>query len=172
MLVLREPWSSMFVLVGHSHVAIPTTFSPRVAILAYIASFALIRHRIVDASGEDDTKVGSLLLFSLGTAQPAQRPSRRIVLEPVPSLVTFLQRQERFRFLSLSRRSSRFSSPSPLSILTRCFYTSLCLTAVGFTLALVGILAYVWAGLRMPVGIFSTICLGVCISAGVWAIAM
>ncbi|KAG6382039.1 hypothetical protein JVT61DRAFT_673 [Boletus reticuloceps] len=145
------------------------------SILGYVASFALIRYRIVEVSGEDDTKVtkvGEILLFGLGTAQP-RRLSQRIVLEavrPLHWLLGLLQRPARFRFLSV--RSSQVSSPPPLSLLTRCYYTTLCLTAAGFVLALTGILAYIWAGLRMSVGIFSTACLGVGISAGLWAIAM
>ncbi|KAF8132086.1 hypothetical protein EV363DRAFT_144142 [Boletus edulis] len=141
-------------------------------ILGYVASFVLIRYRIIEASGEDDTKVGEILLFGLGTAQP-QRLSQKIVLEavrPLHWLLGLLQCPERFRFLSV--RSSQVSSPPPLSLLTRCYYTTLCLTAAGFVLALTGILAYTWTGLRMSVGIFSTACLGVGISAGVWAIAM
>jgi len=118
------------------------------AILGYVASFALIRYRIVEVSGGNETK--------------------RIVLEavrPLHWLLSLLQHPERFRFLSVR------SSPPPLSLMTRCYYTTLCLTAAGFVLALTGILAYIWAGLRMSVGIFSTACLGVSISAGLWAIA-
>ncbi|KAF8435130.1 hypothetical protein L210DRAFT_3551981 [Boletus edulis BED1] len=151
--------------IGHS---VSTT--ARELVYACLAG-ALIFH-ICATSGEDDTKVGEILLFGLGTAQP-QRLSQKIVLEavrPLHWLLGLLQCPERFRFLSV--RSSQVSSPPPLSLLTRCYYTTLCLTAAGFVLALTGILAYTWTGLRMSVGIFSTACLGVGISAGVWAIAM
>jgi len=125
-------------------------------ILGYTASFALLRHRIVDASGEEGTK----------------RFPRRVILEavvPIQWLVTCLQGPEGLRFPAVSR----FSSPPPsLSLVTRCYNTTLWLAAAGFTLALTGILAFIWAGLLMPVCIFTTICLGVGISAGVWAIAM
>ncbi|KAF8552947.1 hypothetical protein OG21DRAFT_1319815 [Imleria badia] len=125
-------------------------------ILGYTASFALLRHRIVDASGEEGTK----------------RFPRRVVLEavvPIQWLVTCLQGPEGLRFPAVSR----FSSPPPsLSLVTRCYNTTLWLAAAGFTLALTGILAFIWAGLLMPVCIFTTICLGVGISAGVWAIAI
>jgi len=129
------------------------TFHICATILGYAASFALIRYRIV----VDDTKY----------------PSRRFIREPVRPLdwlVTLLQPPERLQFLSARRRS--FLSPPPLSLLTRCYYTTLGLTSLGFILALTGIVAYMWAGLPMPVGIFSTVCLGISASAGVWAIAV
>lgn len=160
--------------VGGSCVVILIPFNACIGILGYIASFALIRHRILDASGEDDTKVGGIQSSGLGAAQPAQRPPRRfIVLEPVRPLrwfTTFLQRPDRLQFLSVSR-SSRSPPPPPSSLLTRCYYTTLCLTTVGFILAITGILSYVWAGLPVVVGIFSTICLGIGASAGILALA-
>jgi hypothetical protein len=146
-----------------------STFNPCVAILGYAASFALIRYRIV----VDDTKVRYILSSGPGAAQLAQYPSRRFIREPVRPLdwlVTLLQPPERLQFLSARRRS--FLSPPPLSLLTRCYYTTLGLTSLGFILALTGIVAYMWAGLPMPVGIFSTVCLGISASAGVWAIAV
>lgn len=160
--------------VGVSHFVIVTIFIPCLAILGYVASFALIRYRIVDAHGEDDAKAGGTLFLNLGAAQPAQRVSRRIVLEPVHPLsllVNFMRRPERLGpgFFPGCRRSSE---RAPLSLLTRCYYTTLCLTAAGFFLAIIGILAYMWAGLRVPVGVFSTICLSVGVGAGVWAIAL
>ena len=148
--------------VGVSRVVTPTTFNPSVAILGYVASFVLIRYRII----EDDTKVGYILSSDPGAAQAAQ--SQRVVCEPVRPLdwlVTFLQRPERL-FLLVSRRRSL----PPLFLLTRCYYTTLFFTAAGFILALTGILVYMWAGLSMPVGIFSTVCLGIATSAGLWAI--
>lgn len=149
---------------------LPTTFNPWIGILGFVASFALIRYRIIDAVDGDDIKVEDILL---STGQPAQRRSRRIVLEPVRPLrwvSNVLQPPDRFRFLCTSR-TSRTPPPPPLSLLTHCYYTTLCLTTVGTILALVGILAYVWAGLPAPVGIFSTICLGIGTSASVWALA-
>ena len=160
--------------VGVSRVAIPTAFNPCIAVLGYVASFALIRYRIVDAV-EEDTKVRSIPLSGPGVAQPAQSLPRRIVFEPVRPLGTFvtLLLPGRLRLLTTSCRQSSVSSfPPPLSLLTRCYYTTLCLTAVGFILAFTGILAYIWAGLPMPIGIFSTVCLGVSTVAGMWAIAM
>ncbi|KAG8220426.1 hypothetical protein J3R82DRAFT_3118 [Butyriboletus roseoflavus] len=130
-------------------------------ILGYVASFALIRYRII----EDDRKVEGI---QIDAAQPAQRPSRRIVLEPMRPLRSFVTCLEVLGFLS----TSQSSPPPPLSLLTHCFYTTLGLTTIGTILALTGILAYVWAGLPAPVGIFSTVCLGVGLGAGVWALAM
>ncbi|KAH0829082.1 hypothetical protein J3R83DRAFT_2543 [Lanmaoa asiatica] len=116
-------------------------------ILGYVASFALIRYRIIDAIDEDEAKVGGIS-SGLGAGST-----------------------ERLSCLPVSR-SPRSPPPPPLSLLTHCYYTTLCLTAFGFILALIGILAYAWVGLPTPVGISTTICLGVGISAGLWALAM
>ena len=115
----------------------------------------------------------AIRLLYLAAAQPLQRPSRRVVLEPIllSSVFGVFPRGLRsFQFLSGSE-PSRALSP-PLALLTNCYFTILSLAAAGFVLALTGILTFVWAGLPAPVGIFSTVCLGVAISAVLWAIAL
>ncbi|KIJ65949.1 hypothetical protein HYDPIDRAFT_110063 [Hydnomerulius pinastri MD-312] len=146
------------------------------SILGYVASFALIRYRIVDASEGEDVKLGGVLSSPSGPSMMQKQlitPTRRkMILEPIHPIdacVAFLQLPERLPVLFASR-SSR--SPPPLSLITRCYYTTLCLTAAGFILALTGILTYAWAGLKMPVGIFSTVCLGLGVGAGIWAISV
>ncbi|KAF9243247.1 hypothetical protein BU15DRAFT_72434 [Melanogaster broomeanus] len=132
-----------------------STTSRELAILAYVASFALIRYRLI----EEDVKLGEILSSpsSFLTTQLVQRVPRKIVLEPIhpaQSVVAFLHRVDIFSFMSPTRSTP--APPPPLSLLTRCYYTTLCLASVGFVLALIGILAYVWAALKMPVGIFAT----------------
>ncbi|KIK97968.1 hypothetical protein PAXRUDRAFT_135162 [Paxillus rubicundulus Ve08.2h10] len=148
-------------------------FHVSAAILGYVATFALIRYRIVDVSREEDIKPeGGLGSPSgLSTTPPTQRVPRKIVLEPIhPAhyVATFLQRPGSGDSNSGSSRS--LLPPPPLSLLTRCYYTTLCLASFGFILALTGILTYAWAGLQMTVGIFSTACLGIAVGAGIWAV--
>ncbi|KIJ08389.1 hypothetical protein PAXINDRAFT_172946 [Paxillus involutus ATCC 200175] len=152
-------------------------FHVSAAILGYVATFALIRYRLVDVSLEEDIKLEGVLgspsdLSTTPPAPPAQRVPRKIVLEPIhPAhyVATFLQRSSSGDSNSGSSRSP-LPLPPPLSLLTRCYYTTLCLTSVGFILALTGILTYAWVGLQMYVGIFSTACLGIAVGAGIWAV--
>ncbi|KAI6115921.1 hypothetical protein F5141DRAFT_1212520 [Pisolithus sp. B1] len=139
-------------------------------ITAYIASFALIRYRIVDASAADvQHGVGSRKISPWGTRILGTEPSpKKIVLERIHprECVMGLFRDPK------SNRNTGISSssfPPPLSLLKRCYYTTLCQTAVGFILALTGILSYSWAGLSVQVGGFSTVCLGIGVGTGLWA---
>ncbi|KAH7905329.1 hypothetical protein BJ138DRAFT_1118568 [Hygrophoropsis aurantiaca] len=142
------------------------------SILGYLASFALIKYTIIEASAPDeDDKLGGILSspssnphITNDTVSVSPTKTRKhIVLESRHPLNGF--------------RSSAFASANnhkpvpPIALLTRCYYTTLALTAVGFILALLGILSYIWAGLMMPVGIFSTACLGVGLGAALWAIS-
>ncbi|KAH7883301.1 hypothetical protein F5I97DRAFT_222513 [Phlebopus sp. FC_14] len=141
------------------------------SILGYVASFALIRYRIAESSAETDNKDEGAVGSPSDSQQSGNRqPSKRLIVEcihPFQGAVALCQLPKRLLF---NGASSRQTPPPPLSLLTRCYYTTLCLTALGFILGLTGILAYAWAGLRMTVGIFSTICLGLSFAAGIWAI--
>jgi len=136
-------------------------------LLSYVASFALIRYRVLEAVTEDGAKVET-------APYPAQPHPRKVVAEPVHPLQLFvnaIQPVESLRFFAVFR-SARFNQPAPLALLTRCFLTTLILSALGFISAVSGILAYAWVGLPMVVGITSTVCVGVGVSAAVWAIAL
>lgn len=141
------------------------------AITAYIASFALIRYRIVDASPEDvHPGIDSRKTSPLGAWNLSAQPSpKKIVLESIRpregALVVFRALRPNQNMGIGSR-----SSPPPLSLLKHCYYTTLCQTAMGFILALTGFLSYSWAGFSVQVGGFSTVCLGIGLGTGLWAI--
>ncbi|KAF9222484.1 hypothetical protein BS17DRAFT_809515 [Gyrodon lividus] len=132
---ISQPASTASREVIYSCLAGALIFHICATILGYIASFALIRYRIVDVSSEEDVKLGGVPSSppSLSTTQLAQRVPRKIVLEPIhPAhcIVTFLQRpvSERFRLVSSPQSVSPRSSPPPpppLSLLTRCSYVCL-----------------------------------------------
>ncbi|KIM52893.1 hypothetical protein SCLCIDRAFT_1223395 [Scleroderma citrinum Foug A] len=133
------------------------------AITAYIASFALLRYRIVDASSGEGVPASQLNPWMIRNLRA--QPTRKIVLEPVRPF------EEMTAMLSfLGRIKATSSSRPPLSLLKRCYYTTLCQTAMGFILGLTGVLSYAWAGLSVPVGGFSAACLGVGVATGLWAI--
>ncbi|KAI6115918.1 hypothetical protein F5141DRAFT_634644 [Pisolithus sp. B1] len=140
-------------------------------ITAHVASFALIRYRIVDASAADvQHGIGSWKMNPWGT--------RSLGTEGLPKKIIFERIHPRESVMGLfhdpkSNQNTGISSssfPPPLSLLERCYYTTLCQTAVGFILTLTGILSYSWAGLSVQVGGFSTVCLGIGIGTGLWAI--
>ncbi|KAH7921012.1 hypothetical protein BV22DRAFT_1132615 [Leucogyrophana mollusca] len=146
------------------------------SILGYLASFVLIKYTIIEASppSNEDDKLGGILSSpsskayttnDVVVAQAQPQPRKRVIVETRHPLRAF-----RAPATSFSVQSHQPITP-PIALLTRCYYTTLALTALGFILALMGILAYIWAGLKMPVGVFSTICLGIGIGAGVWSIS-
>ncbi|KAJ3478956.1 hypothetical protein NLI96_g9396 [Meripilus lineatus] len=60
---------------------------------------------------------------------------------------------------------------SPVNLLTKCHTMSVTLASIGFILALVGILTFVWKALPQDVSIFATASLGVCALAGIIALS-
>ncbi|KAL4079181.1 hypothetical protein J3A83DRAFT_4086085 [Scleroderma citrinum] len=138
------------------------------AITAYVASFALIRYRIVDASPGEGVLGSQPNLWTMQFLRT--HSSRKIIIEPIrpfEKMSAMLSFVGRFHAIGFTSRSQT----PPLSLLKRCYYTTLCQTAVGFILALTGVLSYAWAGLSIHVGGFSTACLGMGIATGLWAIA-
>lgn len=133
------------------------------AITAYIASFALLRYRIVDASSAEGVPASQPNPWIIRNLRA--QPSRKIILEPVRP---FKEMTAMLSFLCRIKATS--SSRPPLSLLKRCYYTTLCQTALGFILGLTGVLSYAWAGLSVPVGGFSAACLGAGVATGLWAI--
>ena len=136
------------------------------AITAYTASFALIHYRIAGVSpveGVSDSQPHPWMIRKLHS-----QPTRMLVLEAIRPF------EKVAVILSLGRIKAESGSrprPPPLSLLKRCYFTTLTETALGFVLGLTGVLIYAWAGLSVPVGGFSATCLSVCVVAGIWAIA-
>lgn len=54
----------------------------------------------------------------------------------------------------------------PVKLLTRCHNLSAAMASCGFILACLGILAFLWTSLPRSVGIFGSVCLGVCLVSG------
>ncbi|KAG2142252.1 uncharacterized protein EDB93DRAFT_1158104 [Suillus bovinus] len=120
------------------------------SILGYIASFALIRYQLSDVAPSDTKNTERTLM----------------TIPPFDAMSTFFQVVPLNSGLQIT---SRTSIP-PLDLLTRCYFTTLALSSIGFILALLGIAGYAWVILQQVVGIFTVVCLGVSIVASVWAV--
>ncbi len=53
----------------------------------------------------------------------------------------------------------------PIKLLSNCHSLSVTMTVIGFILALLGILTFVWTSLPVNVGVFASVCLGTCLTA-------
>ncbi|PIL33522.1 hypothetical protein GSI_04145 [Ganoderma sinense ZZ0214-1] len=161
------------------------------AILAYVASFVLIRYQLSDAEkAEQATERPSTVS---GSSKPEghtrlQSFSAESTLSPweaytdLRALVSVYQ----VRFLSIiscgvvprQARAKRNRDPeksvaddpvlklkSMVTTLSRCHTVVTIMTQLGFMLALLGILAYFWTGLPRALGIFASALLGTCLLA-------
>lgn len=134
------------------------------SILGYTASFALIRYELVDSEttpGPQSNEQGQP--SSPSEVRQGKQHLRLKPTSPLEAVQILLPPS-----LRLQAHSRTFTPP--LALLSRCFYTTLALSGVGFILALLGITAYAWEGLQQNVGIFTTACLGISLLAGIWAV--
>ncbi|KAI0334965.1 hypothetical protein GY45DRAFT_1431053 [Cubamyces sp. BRFM 1775] len=127
------------------------------AILSFLAAFFLIRYKLTVAKREE-RKVES------GLADSACTPERAHVQTgsdspPIFSSDPHLEQVGPFR-----------RGQPPTHLLDHCHSLCMRLSAVGFVLALVGVLAFAWAKLALSSGIFASACVAVCLFLSVGAI--
>jgi len=167
------------------------------SILGFVASFVLIRYRIVDAKltilSHDDGSKQEGTTGGPSTPSSPKLPSgksfawtdlpvvhsdtrRLLIIEPIQP---FRKHRSWHNKSTVNDKAKNADAPSstptktsapPTDLLSRCYFTCLSLTAAGFVLALLGIMSYAWSALQLAVGIFTTACLGVALGAGLWAI--
>jgi hypothetical protein len=160
------------------------------AIIAYAASFFLLKYELVDAAIPSPTTVNASATqgttpglqqqaFAMpGSASPVPTaPSHPVNFDQnaLPPSITLVRANPiSALFLSLPRRTdkkrnaARISGPPtpPLAMLTRSHTLCIWLTALGFVLALVGVEAYCWTSLAQGTSIFVSVCLGLCFVGG------
>ncbi|TBU43370.1 hypothetical protein BD309DRAFT_960824 [Dichomitus squalens] len=185
-------WSSIDLLVSASlggaiilHVC--------ASILAYIASFVLIRYRLSDAEKQEQSterpctasdgqqKTHQMHAQSLSTAPtlaplPATEWNAYIDLRSLVSVHKVPFRQ--YLLCGMVPRKKRVKNEmealatpddpvvrlrSMVTVLIRCHTAIAVMTQLGFMLALLGILAYFWTGLPRMLGIWATVLLGGCL---------
>lgn len=117
------------------------------AIVSFLAAFFLIRYKLEEAKREEQ-KVETGLT-------PVSSHSNLRILSTNPHLAQ----------VGPFRRGK-----PPTQLLNHCHTLCMVLSAVGFMLAIAGVLCYVWARLPRSVGIFATVCLGVCWVSAVFAV--
>ncbi|KAF8584273.1 hypothetical protein K439DRAFT_1150622 [Ramaria rubella] len=117
--------------------------TPNQAILSFTAAFVLIRFRLQEAK-EDKHKDSDSEKQTVWSRDP---------------------------HVALQRVLYRQHEP-PLHLLQRFHSLCIYICVVGFVMAAVGILCYVWAMQATSVGIFSSVCLAVCIIAGLVVLCM
>ncbi|KAH8087794.1 hypothetical protein BXZ70DRAFT_533150 [Cristinia sonorae] len=118
------------------------------AILSFFAAFFLIRYRLREAKREEHKIEDGAT--SKGTAHNESH-----IFSSNPHLEPF--------------GPFRRGQP-PTHLLANCHALCMWLSAVGFVLALVGVLCFAWAQLPSSVSIFASVCMGVCLVGGVFAI--
>ncbi|KAI0079236.1 hypothetical protein K474DRAFT_1659284 [Panus rudis PR-1116 ss-1] len=116
------------------------------AILSFFAAFFLVRYRLREATREE-------LKVELGnTTEPdAQKP----IYSSNPHLET----------VGIFRRGH-----PPFHLLANCHALCMWLAAVGFVLALVGVMCFAWARMPHSVSIFASVCMGLCFCGGMTAV--
>ena len=137
-----------------------------IAILAYLASFVLIRYRLSDA--EKQVTLCPTDPIAMWDAYIDLRCM--ISVQQVP-LLQFLLCGMVPRKKQVKSESEALATPddavatlrSMVTMLIRCHTTIALMTQLGFILALLGILAYFWTGLPQVLGIWATVLLGGCL---------
>ena len=145
------------------------------AILSFLAAFFLIRYKLTVAKREE-RKVESGLASEATNLDAHEKTYNPVnSTEPAPG--------------DSSRNSTTSSNPPiwssnphleqvgpfrrgqpPTHLLDHCHSLCMWLSAVGFVLALVGVLAFSWSRLALSGGIFASVCMAVCLSTGVAAV--
>ncbi|CDO69311.1 hypothetical protein BN946_scf184976.g30 [Trametes cinnabarina] len=126
------------------------------AILSFLAAFFLIRYKLTVAKREE-RKVES------GLANAASPAGSRVSTEP--NLPPIFSSKPHLEQVGPFRRGQ-----PPTHLLDHCHSLCMWLAAVGFVLALVGVLAFAWARLALSSGVFASICVAVCLVSGVGAV--
>ncbi|KAI0356196.1 hypothetical protein OH77DRAFT_1423793 [Trametes cingulata] len=138
------------------------------AIMSFLAAFFLIRYKLTAAKREE-RKVESGLADP-GTPAPAPSrapttsptttsPEHAAALPPIFSSDPHLEQVGPFR-----------RGQPPTHLLDHCHSLCMWLAAVGFVLALAGVLCAAWARLARSGAVFASACVAVCLVSGVAAV--
>jgi hypothetical protein len=124
------------------------------AILSFLASFFLVRYRIKEAKKEELMAAG----VDVTSSPPNHRGPHRD------------HSRGRFIYSSNPRLEhvGLFSSSTepPTALLSRCHLLCVFLAAVGFVLALAGMVSYAWAAQPFSVAVFASVAMGLCLVSG------
>lgn len=126
------------------------------AVISFLAAFFLIRYKLKEATKQEH-KVEE------GTSVT---PSTKSTSSSTPGNYIFSRNPHLEQVGPFNGRDKQ----PPTHLLRRCHALCMWLAAIGFVLALMGIMCFAWAQMPMSVSIFSSICAGLCVVAGLVAI--
>lgn len=138
------------------------------AIISFLASFVLVRYKLKEAKKEElkaEGIAGHGMVMSPTSNKPyhdvektgSQENHSQRNLTSEPPIHACNPRLEQV---------GPFSRQPPTNLLSRCHTLCIALGAVGFILALMGIVCYAWAMQPLSVAAFSTAVMGVCLASG------
>ena len=178
------------------------------AILAFVASFILVRLQLEDADDQEE-KAASRVPASGTSAKVLARDVEQVgdkdkhvhrpstssaPAEDATSVASAAQNNPVYARVTVRcyRPLSTYTFPKkdtkgvsnpthpadvadailnpPIQLLSRCHTLAVWMSAIGFLLGVIGILAYAWVATPAAVSIFSTVCLGVCLAIMVIAV--
>ncbi|KAI0829649.1 hypothetical protein BC628DRAFT_1055951 [Trametes gibbosa] len=141
------------------------------AIISFLAAFFLIRYKLTVAkreerkveAGHGGGAAGSPSSASSGSGSGSESRSRQGTQTesraPIFSSDPHLEQVGPFR-----------RGEPPTHLLDHCHSLCMWLAAVGFVLALVGVLCFAWARFALSTSVFATVCMVVCLVSGVVAV--
>ncbi|KAH9920910.1 uncharacterized protein B0H18DRAFT_1121638 [Fomitopsis serialis] len=205
------PWSATDKLTTASFAG-ALIFHVCSAILAFVASFILVRLELIDADDQEDQVAdGTPASTSRSTMKATVRDLEQVgekdkhvhrpstssapvadtttlsdtssnPSNPVYARITVSCFRPLSTYTTFVKGSKGVMSPAnpndvadailnpPIQLLSRCHSLAVWMSAIGFILGVVGILAYAWVATPAAVSIFTTVCLGVCLATMVFAI--
>ncbi|KAL7277767.1 hypothetical protein ACG7TL_008710 [Trametes sanguinea] len=149
------------------------------AIVAYIGSYVLIRFRLNNAEKVEERTEGQ---YTTAPARPSaekrrMKSSHRQSISAA-STAAPMSPTDTIRDFPLERKTDPEASVKDAAIaglenivgvLSRAHNVSAAMASLGFILALLGILTYSWTAVPTSLGIFASVCMGVCFLAALVA---
>lgn len=129
------------------------------AIISFLAAFFLIRYNLKEAKNEELEVEGNLTPSGsssrdLNKAYPLHQIGRSASLRRIWTTNPHLEQVGPFR------------RKPPTHLLSRCHSLCIALSALGFAMALMGILCFGWARQPTAVSVVATACMGICFLSG------
>src|ERR1700691_4932501 len=140
----------------------------RTAIVSFLASFVLVRYKLIEAKKEE-LKVEGITRSDLVTSPTSIKHHRDVEMTADPNHRHSPPRDSTTGELIYScdprlEQVGPFSlKQPPTALLSRCHSLCIYLAALGFILALMGILCYAWAVQPLSVAAFSSGVMALCL---------
>lgn len=143
------------------------------AILSFLGAFILVRYKVKEAKKEEIKAEGgapTTTTFSPVDLEKAEESNPKVPQSQSPApaqtppIPAIFSRDPRLV------QVGPFSRQPPIKLLARVHSLCLWTSAVGFILALMGILCFSWSQMPRSVSIFASACLGICVIGSVFTI--